>query len=75
MNVKARVVIARYSAATAGRIWVENRVDFSDARNLITVAVALVLGAAVAVLLLFALIAVVVGASRLVERRYAQMFG
>jgi putative spermidine/putrescine transport system permease protein len=33
------------------------------------------LGAAVAVLLLFALIAVVVGASRLVERRYAQVFG
>ena len=32
-------------AATAGRIWVENRVDFSDPRNLITVAVALVLGA------------------------------
>ena len=32
-------------AATAGRIWVENRVDFSNPRNLITVAVALVLGA------------------------------
>jgi xanthine/uracil permease len=32
-------------AATAGRIWVENQVDFSRARNLLTVAVALVLGA------------------------------
>jgi putative pyrimidine permease RutG len=32
-------------AATAGRIWVEHGVDFSRARNLITVAVALVLGA------------------------------
>jgi len=29
----------------------------------------------VAVLLLLALIAIVVGASRLVERRYAQVFG
>ena len=33
------------------------------------------LGAAVAVLLLAALVAIVVGASRLVERRYAQVFG
>ena len=33
------------------------------------------LGAAVAVLLLVALVAIVVGASRLVERRYAQVFG
>ena len=33
------------------------------------------LGAAVAVLLLVALGAIVVGASRLVERRYAQVFG
>ena len=32
-------------AATAGRIWVENRVDFSDPRNLLTVGVALTLGA------------------------------
>src|SRR5438270_4811777 len=32
-------------AATAGRIWVENRVDFSDPRNLITVALALTAGA------------------------------
>ena len=33
------------------------------------------LGAAVAVLLLLALVLIVVGASRLVERRYAQVFG
>ena len=33
------------------------------------------LGAAVAVLLLVALVAIVVGLSRLVERRYAQVFG
>ena len=33
------------------------------------------LGAVVAVLLLVALVAIVVGASRLVERRYAQVFG
>jgi putative spermidine/putrescine transport system permease protein len=33
------------------------------------------LGAAVAVLLLIALVLIVVGASRLVERRYAQVFG
>jgi putative spermidine/putrescine transport system permease protein len=33
------------------------------------------LGAAVAVLLLVALVAIVVGASRLIERRYAQVFG
>jgi putative pyrimidine permease RutG len=39
------IVVFGLIAATAGRIWVENRVDFSDARNLITVAVALVLGA------------------------------
>jgi len=31
--------------ATAGRIWVQNRVDFSDARNLITVAAAVTAGA------------------------------
>jgi len=29
----------------AGRIWVENRVNFSNSRNLITVAVALTAGA------------------------------
>src|SRR5439155_745948 len=39
------IVVFGLIAATAGRIWVENRVDFSAARNLITVAVALVLGA------------------------------
>ena len=32
-------------AAMAGRIWVENRVDFSNPQNLITVAVALTAGA------------------------------
>ena len=32
-------------AAMAGRIWVENRVNFSNSRNLITVAVALTAGA------------------------------
>ncbi len=31
--------------ATAGRIWVEGKVDFSDSRNLITVGVAAVIGA------------------------------
>jgi uracil-xanthine permease len=39
------IVVFGLIAATAGRIWVENRVDFSQGRNLITVAVALVLGA------------------------------
>jgi putative pyrimidine permease RutG len=39
------IVVFGLIAATAGRIWVENRVDFSEPRNLITVAVALVLGA------------------------------
>jgi putative pyrimidine permease RutG len=39
------LVVFGLIAATAGRIWVENRVDFSDARNLITVAVALTAGA------------------------------
>ena len=29
----------------AGRIWVENKVDFSDPRNLVTVAAALTAGA------------------------------
>jgi xanthine/uracil permease len=32
-------------AATGGRIWVQNRVDFSVARNLVTVAVTLTVGA------------------------------
>jgi putative pyrimidine permease RutG len=39
------VVVFGLIAATAGRIWVENKVDFSSPKNLITVAVALVLGA------------------------------
>jgi putative pyrimidine permease RutG len=39
------IVVFGLIAATAGRIWVENNVDFSQARNLITVGVALVLGA------------------------------
>jgi uracil-xanthine permease len=39
------IVVFGLIAATAGRIWVENQVDFSNPRNLITVAVALVLGA------------------------------
>ena len=33
------------SAATGARIWVENKVDFSASRNLITVAAALTMGA------------------------------
>src|SRR6266571_694540 len=32
-------------AATGGRIWVQNRVDFSKSRNLVTAAVALTIGA------------------------------
>jgi uracil-xanthine permease len=39
------IVVFGLIAAAAGRIWVENQVDFSDPRNLVTVAVALVLGA------------------------------
>jgi uracil-xanthine permease len=39
------IVVFGLIAATAGRIWVQNRVDFAKPRNLITVAVALVLGA------------------------------
>ncbi|WP_336489498.1 solute carrier family 23 protein [Methylobacterium nigriterrae] len=39
------IVVFGLIAATAGRIWVENRVDFSEARNLITVGVAVVMGA------------------------------
>ncbi len=39
------IVVYGMIAATAGRIWVENQVDFSDARNLITVAVVLIAGA------------------------------
>ncbi|WP_414471760.1 solute carrier family 23 protein [Microvirga sp. M2] len=39
------IVVFGLIAATAGRIWVESRVDFSNPRNLITVATALILGA------------------------------
>ena len=39
------IVVFGLIAATAGRIWVENKVDFSNPRNLITVAVALTAGA------------------------------
>ena len=39
------IVVFGLIAAAAGRIWVENNVDFSNPRNLITVGVALVLGA------------------------------
>jgi uracil-xanthine permease len=39
------IVLFGLIAAMAGRIWVENEVDFSDPRNLITVAAALTAGA------------------------------
>ena len=39
------VVLFGLIAATGGRIWVENKVDFSKSRNLITAAVALTIGA------------------------------
>src|SRR5690349_24935655 len=39
------IVLFGLIAAMAGRIWVENKVDFSNTRNLITVAVALAAGA------------------------------
>ena len=39
------IVVFGLIAATAGRIWTENRVDFSDPRNLLTAGVALTLGA------------------------------
>jgi putative pyrimidine permease RutG len=39
------LVVFGLISATAGRIWVENKVDFSNARNLITVGVALTAGA------------------------------
>lgn len=39
------IVVFGLIAATAGRIWVENRVDFSDPRNLLTAGIALTLGA------------------------------
>jgi xanthine/uracil permease len=38
------IVVFGLIAATAGRIWVENKVDFSDPRNLLTVGTALTLG-------------------------------
>ena len=39
------IVLFGLIATTGGRIWVENRVDFTDNKNFITVAVALTLGA------------------------------
>ena len=39
------IVIFGLITATAGRIWVENRVDFSETKNLITTAVAVIAGA------------------------------
>jgi putative pyrimidine permease RutG len=39
------IVLFGLIAATGGRIWVQNSVDFSKSRNLITAAVALILGA------------------------------
>jgi uracil-xanthine permease len=39
------LVVFGLIAATGGRIWVLNKVDFSQARNLVTVAIALTMGA------------------------------
>jgi len=39
------IVLFGLIAATGARIWVENKVDFSNSRNLITVAIALTMGA------------------------------
>ncbi len=39
------VVVFGLIAATAGRIWVQNRVDFSSPRNLVTVGAAVTIGA------------------------------
>jgi len=39
------IVLFGLIAATGGRIWVQNRVDFSKSRNLVTAAVALTIGA------------------------------
>ncbi len=39
------IVLFGLIAATGGRIWAENRVDFSKSRNLITAAIALTIGA------------------------------
>jgi len=38
------VVLFGLIAATGGRIWVQNKVDFSDSRNLLVAAITLVLG-------------------------------
>src|SRR6266849_8434762 len=39
------IVLFGLIAATGGRIWVQNKVDFSKSRNLVTAAVALTMGA------------------------------
>lgn len=39
------IVLFGLIAATAGRIWVQNGVDFSKSRNLLTIGIALILGA------------------------------
>jgi putative pyrimidine permease RutG len=39
------IVLFGLIAATAGRIWVQNSVDFSKSRNLLTIAIALIFGA------------------------------
>ena len=39
------IVLFGLIAATAGRIWVQNGVDFSRSRNLLTIAIALIFGA------------------------------
>jgi len=39
------IVLFGLIAATGGRIWVENHVDFSKSRNLVTAAIALIIGA------------------------------
>jgi xanthine/uracil permease len=39
------IVLFGLIAATGGRIWIENHVDFSKSRNLITAAIALTIGA------------------------------
>ena len=39
------IVLFGLIAATAGRIWVQNGVDFSKSRNLLTIAIALIFGA------------------------------
>jgi len=39
------IVVFGLITATGGRIWVQNAVDFSRARNLVTIAVTLTIGA------------------------------